>query len=125
MIILRIAAAAAFILANAGSASAQSPPTVTITLQSYAFEPHPITLSAGRTTRLSFVNRSNRGHDFTAREFFAAAQILSGAAPGGKVNVAPGETVTIDLVPTRGRYNVHCGRFTHKWRGMKTEILVE
>ena len=125
MIILRIAAAAAFILANAVSASAQSPPTVTIMLQSYAFEPHPITLSANRPTRLLFVNRSNRGHDFTAPAFFAAAQILSGAAPGGKVNLAAGESAEIDLVPTRGRYKVHCGRFSHKWRGMKTEILVQ
>ena len=125
MIILRIAAATAFFLANPVSASAQSPPTVIITLQSYAFEPHPITLSAGRPTRLSFVNRSNRGHDFTAPEFFAGAQILSGAAPGGKVNLAAGESAAIELVPARGRYKVHCGRFTHKWRGMKTEIIVE
>ena len=92
---------------------------------SYAFEPHPITLSAGQPTRLLFVNRSNRGHNFTAPEFFAAAQILSGVAPGGKVNLASGESAAIELVPTRGRYTVHCGRFSHKWRGMKTEILVQ
>ena len=121
----RIVAGAALALALAAPAPADVPPTVTINLVNYAFAPRPIALAAGRSVRLLFVNRSDRGHDFTAQRFFAAAHIVSGAARGGEVDVARGRSATIDLIPARGRYDVHCGRFTHKQRGMKAEIIVE
>ena len=114
----------AFALAVADPTAGANPPIVTITLDNYSFLPAPITLAAGQPVRLSFVNRSGRRHDFTAPEFFANAQILAGAAPRGRVDVAAGGRATVDLIPAKGQYKVHCAKFTHGMRGMKTTIIV-
>ena len=121
----RLMVLAAFALALADPTAGATPPTVTIILDNYSFEPAPIMLAAGQPVRLAFVNRSGRGHDFTAPEFFAGAHILAGAAPRGKVNLAAGGRATIDLIPAPGTYKVHCSKFTHGMRGMKTRIVVD
>ena len=121
----RLVVLAAFAVAVADPTAGAPPPTITITLDNYAFDPAPITLAAGQPVRLAFVNRSGRGHDFTAPAFFASAQILAGAAPRGRIDVAAGSRATIDLIPAKGQYKVHCAKFTHGMRGMKTKIVVQ
>ncbi len=117
----RLAVAAA--LVGAAPAFAQSP-AYTIELSSFAYAPHPIQLRAGRPVTLTFVNRSNNGHDFTARNFFANARIVAGAAPDGKVRLGPGRMQSITLVPRAGTYGVHCSHFLHSQMGMRTRIFV-
>ena len=123
MLVHHLAAATALSLITSAPASAQAPAYV-INLSSYAYAPHPIQLRAGLPVTLTFVNRSNKGHDFTAREFFASARITAGAAPGGKVRLGPGRTQSLTLIPRAGTYDVHCSHFLHSQMGMRTRILV-
>ena len=98
--------------------------TATITLSSYRFSPGPIYLAGGVPVRLVFVNSAGKNHDFTAREFFRASRILAGRANGGEVSIDAGKTKVIDLIPARGSYKVHCGKFGHSMLGMSTMIIV-
>jgi plastocyanin len=111
------------LLVSAAPAIAQAPPVV-IDVQSYSFAPKPIHLSAGKPVTLSFANHSGSGHDFTAKEFFAASRITSGAAPGGRIVLAGHETKMITLVPRAGTYHAHCSHFLHASMGMTDEIIV-
>ena len=121
MPIPRLVALAALSLAAPTAAQA---PAYTIELSSFAYAPHPIHLRAGRPVTLSFVNRSNSGHDFTAREFFANARFIAGSAPDGKVRLRPGAATSVTLIPRAGSYSVHCSHFLHIQMGMRTRIFV-
>ena len=99
-------------------------PVQTIQVYSFGYAPKPIQLAAGRAVTLSFVNQSGGGHDFTARQFFAGARIVSGAAPNGEVELKPGETKTVTLIPQAGTYEAHCTHFMHSTMGMHTQIIV-
>ena len=125
----KLTLAAALSLAIAASSHAASPPVgapvKTIDLYSYGYSPKPIRLAAGRAVTLHFVNRSGKGHDFTAREFFAASRILSGRVRNGEVDLAGGRSASVTLIPARGTYKVHCGHFMHKQLGMRGRIIVD
>ena len=117
--------AAAALLAAAPAATQPAVPVYVINLQSYSYAPTPIRLQAGRAVTLMFVNRAGKGHDFTAREFFRSARILSGRVEGGEVDLGGGRSASVTLVPAAGRYSVHCGRPFHKMLGMRSTILVQ
>jgi plastocyanin len=123
MSLSRAAAAAALSLMFASPAPAQ-PAQVQVQVWSYGFLPRPIRLAAGRPVTMTFVNRSNSGHDFSAHDFFRHARITSGAVPENEIDLGPYETKTITLVPTRGTYEAHCSHFFHKQMGMSDAILV-
>jgi plastocyanin len=106
------------------AAAADAAGGLTINLASYSFTPNPIQLAAGKLVTLTIVNQSGKGHDFTAKEFFAASAITKGAAPDGKVELAAHETKSITLTPRAGSYLVHCSHFLHASMGMKAEIVV-
>jgi plastocyanin len=125
MMASRLAALAALSLVSISPAAAQPAAAVTIYAWSFNFAPKPIHLRAGRPVTLTFVNRSNGSHDFTARSFFANSRILAGAAPDGEVDRRGGETRRITLVPRAGSYNVHCSHFLHKQMGMRDLIVVD
>jgi plastocyanin len=125
MMASRLAALAALSLVSISPAAAQPAAAVTIYAWSFDFAPKPIHLRAGRPVTLTFVNRSNGSHDFTARSFFASSRILAGAAPDGEVDLRGGETRRITLVPRAGSYNVHCSHFLHKQMGMRDLIVVD
>lgn len=100
------------------------PAAMTIEVANFSFSPKPIHLAAGRPVTLTFANQSGGGHDFTAKEFLAASTITSGAAPGGKVDLAGHETKSITLIPRAGTYQAHCSHFLHASMGMTDEIVV-
>ena len=120
----RAAAFAALSLVLSAPGSAQ-PAGQTILVWSYGFSPHPIHLAAGQPVTLTFVNRSGSGHDFTAREFFAASAVTGGALAGGDIDLGPHETKSVTLVPRAGTYPAHCSHFLHKAMGMSDQIVVE
>ena len=122
MLASRLAAVAAISLVVGSPTTAQ--PVQTVTLYSYGYSPDVLQLRAGRPVTLTFVNRSNSGHDFTARSFFANSRIVSGQVRNGEVGMGPGQSRTVTLVPRAGRYKVHCGQFLHKQFGMKGTIIV-
>lgn len=123
MLVSRLAAVAALSLAAVSPAPAQ-PAAQVIQVWSYGFAPGPLYLTAGKPVTLTFQNRSGSSHDFTAKGFFAASQILSGDAAEGEVELAPHETKTIRLIPRAGTYHAHCSHFFHKQLGMSDMIVV-
>lgn len=129
MFTLRLIASAALLTLalTPATAIAQGPvaaPVRTVDLQSYSYAPTPIQLAAGKAVTLQFVNRSGSGHDFTAKEFFAAARIVSGRVHDGEVELRPGQAKTVTLIPAAGTYKVHCGHPFHSMLGMKSTIIV-
>jgi uncharacterized cupredoxin-like copper-binding protein len=112
------------VCAHAATAQVVAAPVQSIALYSYGFTPSPIVLHAGKAVTLSFVNRAGKSHDFTAEKFFRASKIISGKVGEGEVDLAPGQTASVTLVPAAGRYKAHCGHPFHKMLGMHTDIIV-
>src|SRR5688572_11331581 len=65
-------------LLGAQPAAPQAPAAVNVQLSNFKFTPRTIVLDHGRPYALRLYNASGGGHDFTAREFFAAASIAPG-----------------------------------------------
>jgi plastocyanin len=120
----RFAAAAALALLGSAGHSQTAPPVQTVQLYSYGYIPDPIVLTAGKPVTLNFVNRAGKGHDFTAPRFFTSSKIFAGNVGKGEVELRAGESASITLVPTAGRYKVHCGKPLHKVMGMRGDIIV-
>jgi plastocyanin len=119
-----VAAAAALFLLVAAPAAAQ-PAQVVVQVWSFGFGPQPIRLAAGKPVTLTFANQSGSSHDFTAPDFFRAATVTAGAAPGGEIELGAHETKTITLVPHAGTYKAHCSHFLHAQMGMSDTIEVQ
>jgi plastocyanin len=100
---------------------------VAVQLSSFDFTPSTIRLHAGQPVTLRLTNTSSGGHNFAAREFFAAAQVTSGqnAIREGAVEVPEGQTVSVQLTPARGTYRLRCTHTLHSTFGMRGEIVVE
>ena len=120
----RLAAAAALSLIGSAAATQTATPVQTIQLYSYGYGPDPIVLSAGKPVTLNFVNRAGKGHDFTAPKFFSSSKIVAGSVAGGEVELGGGQSASVTLVPSAGRYKVHCGKPFHKMLGMSGDIIV-
>ena len=126
MFVSRIAAITALSLLPGAIAHAQAiPPVQVIYLQSYAYDPAPIVLHAGRPVTLQFINRAGSGHDFTAPKFFGSARIVSGTVDKGKVEPSPPAGRQRNADPGRRDVPVHCGRTFHTMLGMKSTIVVQ
>ena len=102
-----------------------APGRMEIALSNFAFTPSAIHLHQGRPYVLHFVNQGSGGHNFAARDFFAAARISGASPPGGVIELKKGESRDVSLVPAAGRYKVKCTHFLHAGFGMKGEILVD
>lgn len=93
-----------------------------------AFEPDPLRLEAGRPTRLVFYNGSRARLSVDAGRFFANSYVRSDdaeVAEEGGFTLAPGETRSVTLVPTEGRYRMRSGSWFRRLFGMSTVIIVE
>jgi plastocyanin len=112
-----------------GGAMAQTATPVTITLTDYAFTPGTLELKAGSAYQLHFVNSGSKDHNFSAPEFFAAAQIApddQAKAAKGLVGLGAGQTVDITVTPgSAGTFAVECTHFMHKMMGMHGNIIVQ
>jgi len=117
-------AAATLSLIGSAAATQTATPVQTVQLYSYGYGPDPIVLSAGKPVTLNFVNRAGKGHDFTAPKFFTSSKIVAGNVAGGEVDLYGGESASVTLVPSAGRYKVHCGKPFHKMLGMSGDIIV-
>lgn len=116
-------------LASAGLAVAQPGESrIEVRVYSYGFTPQTIALQHGQPYQLHFTNTSKGGHDFTAKAFFAAAQVTGADArkiDDGKVRLDGGESGDVNLVaPAPGTYEFHCSHFLHAAQGMKGQIVV-
>jgi len=118
----------------AAPAAAQVPPDwshaprVQVTLANFSYTPRTIHLRAGQPVVLHLVNSASGGHDFSARQFFAAASVRPqdrGAVAGGSVELGGHRSRDVALVPRAGRYPLKCGHAFHKMFGMTGEIVVD
>lgn len=101
---------------------------VTVTLSSFHFDPGTVHLHSGQPVVLHLVNGGSGGHNFSAPEFFAAAQIRAqdqASVQKGTVEVSGHAAKDIALVPHRGTYKLHCTHMMHSAFGMKGEIVVD
>lgn len=102
-------------------------PVVEVDLTSFKFTPAKVELRADQPQMLTLVNKSSGGHNFSAREFFAAADVApqdAGLIKKGALEVESGQSVTIHLVPKAGQYNLKCSHFGHSTFGMTGVIVV-
>ena len=100
---------------------------VNIEVSSFKYAPRDIQLKAGQPVVLRLENKSSGGHDFTAREFFAAAAIRQADAAKidkGSIEFDGRQTVEIALIPKAGRFPLRCGHAFHSTLGMKGSITV-
>lgn len=100
---------------------------VEVRIKSFSFTPSVVHMKAGVPVRLTLVDEKG-GHNFSAPEFFSAAQIAPedrGKVPNGKVELEGGETLTIRIVPSVGTYKLNCTHLMHTSFGMKGKIVVE
>lgn len=118
----------AAIISIGGPATAQQPTIFNVRLANFKFTPSSIVLDHGRPYVLRLTNASGGGHDFTAREFFAAASVASDDRRyimDGEVEVPPGQVREIHLTaPAAGKYSLRCTHSLHKLMGMSGKIIV-
>ena len=101
---------------------------VDVLLSNLDIQPETIRLRAGEPVRLRFVNNSHIPHSFSAGGFFKASQYRNrdkGAIGGGSVEIGPGDTREVVLVPAKGRYSARCSNLFHRVMGMSARIIVE
>lgn len=124
----RAALACAVLIAPPALAAPDPAPAerVAVTLANFAFTPAELHLRAGQPYVLHFANAGSGGHNFSAKEFFAAAAYPNGGAPrDGTVELAKGQSLDVTLVPAAGRYKAKCTHFLHATMGMTGAIVVE
>lgn len=99
-----------------------------VLLTSFEYEPEMLRLPAGEPVKLRFYNGGRSTLTVQARDFFERARIRAADAEtvaGGRVRLAPGEAVTVSLVPAPGRYRMRSSNLIHRLLGMTGEIVVE
>ena len=127
---MRIAAfyAVPLVLLGAQPATSEAPTVINVKLANFSFTPKTITLDHGRSYVLRLANVADGGHDFTAPDFFAAANVAAEdrqLVAEGEVEVPPGQVREISLTaPAAGSYKLKCGHSFHKMLGMSGKILV-
>ena len=103
--------------------------TIEIDLSHFAFSPASLTLKQGAAYRLHFVNQASGGHDFSAKDFFAAATIDpedQAAVTGGKVSLKGNQSADVRLIATQtGHFDVICTHLMHATMGMRGEVVVQ
>lgn len=99
-----------------------------VLLHPFRYEPRTLRLEAGRPVLLRFVNNGRAWLSFRAPAFFGAAHVRRGDrrhVQDGGFRLAPGQRLTIALVPARGHYSARSAYLLHRLRGMTALIVVE
>ena len=126
--LLALALLGAASIASAATPDWQKAELIQVTLSNFAFTPSALHLHRGQPYQLHFVNEGSGGHNFSAPEFFKAAQIDpedGGKLHNGTVDIEKGEAQDVRLVPTAGSYKVKCTHFMHTTFGMRGSIDVD
>ncbi|KRA83046.1 plastocyanin/azurin family copper-binding protein [Altererythrobacter sp. Root672] len=114
--------------AAAPSAASGADTEQRVELSNFDFNPKEIHLQAGHAYALVVANQASGGHNFAAREFFAAAKVEPADAAlitDGEIEVPAMSTLTVHLVPAAGSYKLVCTHAGHAFLGMKGKIVVE
>ena len=98
-----------------------------VLLSNLDIEPERMEFRAGEPLRLRLVNNSSISHSFSAADFFRAGEVRPRErkfVSGGKVELAPGETREILILPAAGEYSARCANLFHRILGMSAKIVV-
>jgi plastocyanin len=82
-------------------------------------------LRGGEPIVLRLINGGRGGHNFSAPEFFAAAQPTGANIRRGAIEVESNRTVEVRVVPQRGSYALRCTHTLHTSFGMRGRIIVD
>lgn len=136
--IVRQMISVSFLMLAPVQAASQSPPalpdwsraeTVNVQLSNFRFTPSTITLKHGQAYDLHLANQASGGHDFAAKEFFAAATIMDSdraKISGGKIALGAKQSIDVRFIPPHaGTYKLRCTHFMHSSFGMTGEIVVQ
>jgi uncharacterized cupredoxin-like copper-binding protein len=99
-----------------------------VLLSSFDIQPQSIQLKAGQPVRLRLINNSSIAHSFSAGDFFSSGEVRpreKKLLSGGKIEVGPGNTREVLIVPKAGRYSARCANLFHRVMGMSASIVVE
>lgn len=99
---------------------------IEVRMMEYEFIPNILRLRHAVPYQLHLVNAGKEGHDFSAADFFAAAEIKNRAAlnDGKSIYLGPGQSADIYFIaPTAGLFAPRCA--DHDWAGMTATIVVE
>jgi uncharacterized cupredoxin-like copper-binding protein len=125
-----LVAGAALLSARHGHAAAAvdraAAQTVEVRMLEYEFMPSALHVRHGVPYRLHLVNAGKEGHDFTAPDFFAAAQVNNREVlkDGKSIYLRPGDTADIYFIaPAAGLFAPRCA--DHDWAGMTATIIVD
>jgi len=118
-----------FAMLAARPATAQAPAVINVHMANFKFTPNTIFLDHGHPYVLRLQNAAEGGHNFTAAEFFAAADVSAEdrrLVTKGAVEVPAGQVLEIHLTApaAAGSYNLKCSHAFHKAFGMSGKILV-
>ena len=125
---LLLAAALAFGLAPVGTFAADwsKARKVTVVAVEYAFKPADLTFHAGTAYRLHLENKGKETHEFTAPDFFKAADMRNPDMTGAdrtEIVLQPGDKKDFSFVPKQaGSFDLRCS--DHDWAGMVGHITV-
>ena len=117
------------VLLIAQPAAPQAPAVINVQMANFKFTPNSIVLDHGHAYVLRLQNVADGGHDFTASEFFAAANVVAEdrrLVTEGEVEVPAGQTREIHLTApaAAGSYKLKCSHSFHKMFGMSGTIVV-
>jgi uncharacterized cupredoxin-like copper-binding protein len=132
---LKMAGAVAAVVAlglAAGAARTQAslpgPPTITITMSEFKFDPAEVDLQQGQPYLLHIVNDGKRSHDLSAKAFFRSAKVSPddvAVVKDGVIELTVGESADVAIVAgAPGTYEMHCDHPLHAMLGMKGKIVV-
>jgi uncharacterized cupredoxin-like copper-binding protein len=107
------------------AAAQTSPRVVEVQLASFSFTPATLHLRGGEPIVLRLINGGRGGHNFSAPEFFAAAQPSGATIRSGAIEVPSNQTVEVRLLPQRGSYGLRCTHTLHTAFGMRGQIIVD
>lgn len=96
--------------------------TVNVELSNFKFTPDALSFAHGVPYRLHLTNSSSGGHDFAAKELFAASTVDPEDAAklkNGAIGLKSGQSADIRLIANKaGSYPFRCTHFMHSTFGM-------
>lgn len=116
------------------AAQAQAPDwsharTIEVELSNFSFTPSTLDLEHGVPYLLHLTNSASGGHDFSAKELFAASTVAPqdrDRIKDGRIELDGHESADVRLIPTKpGAYKIRCTHFMHSAFGMTGTVTVK
>ncbi len=102
--------------------------TVNVELSNFKFTPATLSFARGVPYRLHLTNTASGGHNFAAKDLFAASTIDpedAAKVKNGEIGLKSGESADVRLIANKaGSYPIRCTHFMHSTFGMTATATV-